>query len=162
MKCSSGVASCARIRSARIPPAPKKPKAVRMYMIPIRLWSTVVSQLVTRPVVHGTGRTAGSALTAKGLLLLSAHLRRARRALDVGARACRARAEGPVDVVVQRAHLAVVPRLADRRHRAAALAHDELQALPVVQQRVPLQPRADVALGAHAVALGADALEGLL
>jgi hypothetical protein len=43
--CSFGLASCERISSAMIPPATKKSRLVRMYRIPIRLWSTVASQL---------------------------------------------------------------------------------------------------------------------
>src|SRR5581483_4439321 len=39
-----GPNSCVRIRSASTPPAPKKASAVKKYMIPMRLWSVVVSQ----------------------------------------------------------------------------------------------------------------------
>ena len=46
-----------------MPPSTKKPSDVRMYMIPMRLWSTVTSQLATRPFFHVTGYAA-SALTA--------------------------------------------------------------------------------------------------
>src|SRR6266487_1355314 len=101
MKSSFGVASCARIRSAKTPPARKKPKLVTMYMIPIRLWSTVVNQLVTRPLVQGTVSRAVSARTATG-----------------------APSVGLVQVLVQGAHLAVVPRLADGRHLADPVPDD--------------------------------------
>ena len=52
---SFGVASCARMRSARIPPATNHTSEVAMYRIPIRLWSTVTSQLATRPFFQPTG-----------------------------------------------------------------------------------------------------------
>src|SRR5215210_9124391 len=48
-------ASCARITSARTPPARKNARLVAMYRMPIRLWSVVVIQLTTRPSYHGTG-----------------------------------------------------------------------------------------------------------
>ncbi len=41
----SGRASWMRMRSASAPPTRKKKKAVMKYMMPIFLWSTVVSQL---------------------------------------------------------------------------------------------------------------------
>ena len=43
------------MRIARIPPSAKKKIEVAMYMIPIRLWSTVTSQLATRPFFQPTG-----------------------------------------------------------------------------------------------------------
>src|SRR3954468_10262560 len=98
-------------------------------MIPIRLWSTVVSQLVTRPVVHGAGRTSGSALTAT-LAASPVDARALRRALHPR------RPRGPVrlvHVLVERGHLAVAPRAADGGHRRAAVPDDRLQSLPVVQ-----------------------------
>ena len=52
---SPGVASCDRMTSARIPPATNQNIEVAMYMIPIRLWSTVTSQLATRPFFQPTG-----------------------------------------------------------------------------------------------------------
>ena len=52
---SPGVASCERMRTARIPPATNHMRDVAMYMIPIRLWSTVTSQLATRPLFQATG-----------------------------------------------------------------------------------------------------------
>src|SRR5437588_187475 len=69
MKCSCGVASCARMSRARIPPATKKSRLVAMYRIPMRLWSVVVTQEATRPCVHGTRAGAVSTLTATGSLL---------------------------------------------------------------------------------------------
>ncbi len=52
---SFGVVSCARMSTARMPPSTKKSSDVRMYMIPMRLWSSVTSQLATRPSFHVTG-----------------------------------------------------------------------------------------------------------
>jgi hypothetical protein len=52
---SPGVASCERMRIARIPPATNHMSDVAMYRIPIRLWSTVTSQLATRPAFQPTG-----------------------------------------------------------------------------------------------------------
>ena len=52
---SFGVVSCARMSSARTPPTAKKTSEVAMYRIPIRLWSTVVSQLATLPCFQSTG-----------------------------------------------------------------------------------------------------------
>src|ERR1700675_2302940 len=51
---------------AMIPPATKKPRLVRMYRIPIRLWSTVVSQLEKRPreTIAAAGSGAGATSTA--------------------------------------------------------------------------------------------------
>src|SRR3954451_5460462 len=99
MKCSFGVASCARIRSASTPPARKKPRLATMYMIPIRLWSTVVSQLVTRPDVHGTRRGTRSALAAIALLLAGAGR------LRLGARPVAARLQLRRDVREERVDL---------------------------------------------------------
>ena len=62
--CSFGRASCERISSAMIPPATKKSRLVRMYRIPIRLWSTVVSQLEKRPRETIVAAGSGVALTA--------------------------------------------------------------------------------------------------
>src|SRR3954465_15231289 len=104
-KCSFGVASCARMSSAMIPPPAKKTSAVRMYMIPMRLWSTVTSQRATRPLRHETGYTA-SDLTAT----------RARSLVDV-----RLRVHG------ERLHLLVGPRVADRRHLPAPVADDRFE-----------------------------------
>ena len=49
MREASEVVSCKRINPASIPPTRKKIKAETPYRAPIRLWSTVVSQL-HRPV----------------------------------------------------------------------------------------------------------------
>ena len=54
-KVSFGVASCERMRIARMPAATNHASDVAMYMIPIRLWSTVTSQLATRPFFQPTG-----------------------------------------------------------------------------------------------------------
>src|SRR5829696_8984762 len=87
-------ASCMRITSARAPPARKKARLVAMYRIPIRLWSVVVIQLVTRPSYHGTGYTGRvvSALAATGLL--------------------------PLQVLDQRLHLLIRPVASDGGHAA--------------------------------------------
>ena len=105
-RCSFGVASCARISSAAMPPPPKKTSDVQMYMIPMRLWSTVTSQLASLPSFHETGY-AGSALAAT----------RARSLVDVRLR-----------VREQRRHLRLRPAVADRRHVAAPVAHDRREA----------------------------------
>src|SRR5213592_4945872 len=135
--CSFGVASCARMRSAMIPPPAKKTSAVTMYMIPIRLWSIVTSQRATRPLRHVTGYTA-SDLAAT----------RARSLVDVCLR-----------VLDERLHLRVVPAVADRRHLAAAVADDRLQACRLREQRVARERGPVAALALHAVARRADALE---
>src|ERR1700730_10273148 len=101
-KFSFGTASCARMSRAAMPPPPKNTSAVQMYMIPIRLWSTVTSQLATLPSFHVTGYTA-SDLTAT----------RARSLVDLRLR-----------VVEQRLHLRIGPAVADRRHLAPPVAHD--------------------------------------
>ena len=80
-----------------IPPATKKNRLVRMYMIPIRLWSTVASQLENRPretiVEAGSGATL-TATAAPG------------EALDVGK---------------QGIHLAAAPAFPDRGHLVTAV-----------------------------------------
>src|SRR3954466_8290127 len=129
-KCSCGVASWARMTRAMIPPPTKNTSAVAMYMIPIRLWSTVTSQLATRPLRHETGYAA-SDLTAT----------RACSLVDMRLRVC--------DECV---HLLVVPGVADRRHLAAPVADDRLESARLRDQRVVRQRRAEAALALHAVA----------
>ena len=63
------------MRSARIPPATNHMSAVAMYMIPIRLWSTVTSQLATRPLFQPTGYAASVLAATRGS--------RGRRLVDV-------------------------------------------------------------------------------
>ncbi len=65
----SGAPSCRRIISASAPPRMKNTNVRTMYMIPIRLWSVVVSQLMKprpsgstrRARTWGTGAVAGAA-----------------------------------------------------------------------------------------------------
>src|SRR5438445_3659070 len=106
---SFGTASCARMSKAAMPPPPKKTSAVQMYMIPMRLWSRVTSQLATLPFFHVTGYTA-SDLAAT----------RARSLVDV--RLC---------VLEQRRHLRVHPAVANRRHLPSPVAHDGRQTRPL-------------------------------
>src|SRR4030088_311285 len=101
-KFSFGTASCARMSRAAMPPPPKNTSAVQMYMIPMRLWSSVTSQLATLPFFHVTGSTA-SDLAAT----------RARSLVDVCLR-----------VLEQRVHLRIRPAVPDRRHLAPSCAHD--------------------------------------
>src|SRR3712207_1514160 len=119
----------------------------------MRLWSTVVSQRVTLPVVHGTRRTCVSALVATRLLPLGllATAGGVRFRPDLVA----ALVDPLRDVPEERVDLIVRPVLADRRHRAAALADELLERLPVGEQRVPRDARADEALAVRPVALRA-------
>src|SRR5712691_10967532 len=135
--CSFGVASCARISSAAMPPPPKKTSDVTMYMIPMRLWSTVTSQLAIRPSFQETGYV-GSALAAT----------RARPLVDVRLR-----------IVEQRRHLRLRPAVPDGRHVAAPVADDRRETGRLRQERVVRQVRAVAALALHPVARRADALE---
>src|SRR5579859_467998 len=124
-----------------IPPAPKKTRLVAMYRIPIRLWSVVVSQDVTRPRLQSTAACGASTLMAKRRSPL--------RLLQV--------ADDPRD-------LRLVPVAADCRHRAepggAALAQ-ELRDVGRLEGAV-LQGRPVGTRAVHPVALGADARERLL
>ena len=52
-----GAVSCARMMSDSIPPRMEKASAVKPYRSPIRLWSTVVSQLHTPEGWTGRGST---------------------------------------------------------------------------------------------------------
>ncbi len=52
----SGPASCARISSASLPPTTKKVSDATAYMMPMRLWSTVVSQDFQPVVWVGRGK----------------------------------------------------------------------------------------------------------
>src|SRR5438067_1616503 len=139
-KCSFGVASCERMRSARIPPATNHMSDVAMYRIPIRLWSTVTSQLAMRPLFQPTGYTAS----------------------DLAA-TCRSQWRGLVDVLLhvgdERGDLGVRPALADGRHRALrageAVLEDSLQSAllreeGVVGDRGPVAALAEVAVAGRA------------
>src|SRR4029450_3177881 len=109
--------SCLGINRPMIPPARKKNPDAARYMIPIRLWSVVTSQLATRPRCQaGIGV---SALTTTEDVLL--------------------------EIVDQRVHLPVGPVLAHRRHQSAAPSHDLFERRVVLEQRVPLEPGPDVA-----------------
>src|SRR3954465_1849502 len=108
--------------------------------IPIRLWSTVVSQLETRPC-ETTSETGGrSALAATARSLLEALLK-------VGDR---------------RVELFLRPVPADRRHLAGAMDNHFRDPLFVAEQRVLRDVRSVAPLRGEAVALGADTDEGLL
>src|SRR3954447_25490421 len=120
-----------------MPPPPKKTSDVTMYMIPIRLWSTVTSQLASLPFFHETGY-AGSALAAT----------RARSLVDVRLR-----------ILQERRHLRLRPAVADGRHVAAAVSHDRFEPRRLRQQLVLRQVGAVAALALHAVTRRADALE---
>src|SRR4051794_2513118 len=134
--CSFGVASCARMRSAMTPPPAKKTSAVTMYMIPIRLWSTVTSQRATRPLFHVTGYTA-SDLTAT----------RASSLVDVR-----------LHVLDERLDLRVRPRVRDGGHLVSAVADDRRDAGRLDEQRVRCEVGAVPALALHPVARRAHAL----
>src|SRR5579871_3089840 len=140
-KLSFGVASWDRIRTARIPPSTKKKRAVTMYMIPIRLWSTVTSQLASRPSFQPTGYAA-SLLTATRRSLVDVRLHVGVEGVDLRRR----------------------PGDPDRRHRRAApcvhaVLHRRRKARALRQDRVVPEVRPVAALRLHAVARRADALE---
>src|SRR5919202_1096231 len=110
--------------------------------MPIRLWSTVVTQLATRPCVHGSRfGSSGVPLTA------------------TAASSCHALA----DIGEERVELLLRPALADRRHDAggarlvAAVPDDRLELLTVGEDRARRDRRAVVALSLQAVALRAGA-----
>src|SRR5581483_2698613 len=96
---------------------------------PMRLWSSVTSQLATRPLFHDTGQ-AVSALTAIRSSLVDV-------CLHVGR---------------ERLHLRGRPRVADRGHLDPALAHALLEPGALDEERALLEIRAVSALAVHAVA----------
>src|SRR3712207_6465429 len=108
--------------------------------MPMRLWSTVASQLVTRPSFQ-VGIAAGSALTAP----LGSSRERVVR-LDVGD---------------QRVDLPVVPTSSDGRHVAGirvqvlAVLEELAKPLPVRERAVSGDRGADAALAVEPVALRA-------
>src|SRR5581483_466770 len=102
----------------------------------IRLWSTVVIQLATRPRFQSARYGGTSVLTATR--------------------------EPSLQVAEQRVDLRVGPVLADGRHPALALPEELLERLPVGERRVPRDLRAVGALAERPVALRAGARERLL
>src|SRR5690242_11146611 len=131
-RCSFGVASCARMSSAMAPPPAKKTSAVAMYMIPIRLWSTVTSHRATRPLRHETGLPATRACPLEDVTLCVLH---------------------------QRLDLRVRPRVRNGRHLPESVADDRREALRLGEQRVRRDRRAVAALAGQPVAGRADARE---
>src|SRR6476619_5853480 len=128
--CSFGRASCERISSAMIPPATKKARLVRMYRIPIRLWSTVVSQLEKRPreTIAAAGSGAGATSTATA-------------------------APGEtLDVSKQGVHLPVGPAPADGGHPDAAVSQQCLECGGLGENRVASEVRSEPALSLKAMA----------
>src|SRR5919206_1396663 len=109
--------------------------------MPIRLWSTVDSQLEARPRAMTTERGGRSALAAT-------------RASSL--------VEALLQIADRRLQLALRPVLADCRHRPGAVADDRPEPLGVPEQRVRRDVRPDVALRGQSVALRADSLERLL
>src|SRR6266404_460976 len=108
-----------------------------MYKIPIRLWSTVVSQLATLPCFQSTTGTV-SALAAT----------RRRSLVDV-----------LLEVGEQRLQLLVRPAGTDGRHAPATLGHDLVEPGRLRDDRVRSDRRTVVALRLHPVACRADALD---
>src|SRR5713101_1441704 len=125
------------MNSARIPPAPKKKSAVTMYMIPIRLWSTVTSQLATLPRFQSSTGTVSALAATRRRSLVDALL----------------------EVREQRLQLLLRPAGADGRHPAAPLGHDLLEPGGLRDDRVCGDRGTVTALRLHAVAHRADALE---
>src|SRR5690242_8247707 len=106
--------------SAMIPPPAKNTSAVAMYMIPIRLWSTVTSQRATRPLRQVTGYAASDLTATRACPLEDVTLRVLRQRLD----------------------LRIGPRVRDRRHLPEAVADDCAQPLRLREQRVRRDRRA--------------------
>src|SRR2546427_9251043 len=131
MKCSFACASWARMSSARIPPAAKNTRDVQMHRIPIRLWSVVVTQLMTRPWRQSGryGSTVALAATRRPLVDAS---------LQIGE---------------QRQHLLIRPAVRDRWHLVSALADQLLEALSLREQGIVRDLRPEAALSLEPVAL---------
>src|SRR3990167_9432708 len=136
-----GVVSCARMTRERAPPATKNTRLVTTYRIPIRLWSTVVSQPATLPRFQSLRYGVVSTLTAT----------------------CRSplRREASLQVGDRRGDLLVAPALPDGRHPVLPFSDQRLHALGVEQRRAALERRAVVALAGEPVALRAGAVERL-
>src|SRR5438876_2752041 len=123
-----------------IPPATKKPRLVRMYRIPIRLWSTVVSQLEKRPreriAAAGSGADATSTATAAP-----------RKTLHVSK---------------QGIHLPAGPAPADGGHLDASVSQQRLERWGLGEHRVSSEVGSEPTLSLEAVTGRADAIEGHL
>src|SRR4051794_7682479 len=104
--------------------------------MPIRLWSTVVTQLDTRPRFQSTGYT-GSALATRRCPLVDVLL----------------------EIAEQRVQLRCRPGLTHGRHLALAVAHDRVEARRLRDDRATRDRGAEVAFALHAVARRAHALE---
>src|SRR3954462_2858399 len=96
--------------------------------MPIRLWSTVVSQLETRRRFQWIGHT-GSALAATRRCPL----------VDV-----------LLEIAEERVQLSFRPGLPHRRHLALAVAHDRVEARRLRDDRATRDRGAEVALALHA------------
>src|SRR5947208_15391032 len=105
-----------------IPPATKKTRLVRMYMIPIRLWSTVASQPEKRPRETIVAAGSGATLTATAT---------PGEALDVGE---------------QSVHLPVAPTTPHGGHLVAAVQEQRLDRGRLLQDRVAAQVRPERSL----------------
>src|SRR5690606_42153648 len=103
---NSGPASCRRISSASTPPTRKKNSDVQKYIMPMRLWSTVVTQLQKPVSDFGLGsacqkdlETVVVAMTATPSPVIRKALRARRRAAhrdyfrQIGRASCRERVE---------------------------------------------------------------------
>src|SRR3954452_3062491 len=121
-----------------IPPATKKTRLVRMYMIPMRLWSTVASQLEKRPRETIVAAGSGATLTATAS---------PGEAFDVGK---------------QSVQLPVAPASADGGHFVAAVLQQDLHCGRLLQGRGAAQVGAERSLSLKAVAGRAGAVEGHL
>src|SRR5438094_3785356 len=118
------------MKTASSPPTTKNTRAVAMYMIPIRLWSTVTIHCATRPFFQELTATCRSSLVDRRL-----------RVPD------------------ERLDLRVAPALPDRRHLAEPVAHDRRDTRRLHEQRVGRQARTVAALALHSMAGRAHALE---
>src|SRR5947207_14760999 len=104
--------------------------------MPIRLWSTVTSQLATRPLFHVTGYVASDLAATRG-----------RSFVDVG-----------LDVRLERAVLLLRPVVSDGGHEPAPVVHDVLDGRRLHERRIARDGGPVVALPLWAVAFCADAL----
>src|SRR5438552_9557730 len=118
-----------------IPPATKKTRLVRMYMIPIRLWSTVASQPEKRP--RETIVAAGSGATLRATATTG-------EALDIGE---------------QSVHLLVAPATPHGGHLVAAVQEQRLDRGRLLEDRVAAQVRPERSLCMEPVAGRAGAVE---
>src|SRR2546423_336082 len=123
--------------NAAMPPPPKNTSAVQMYMMPMRLWSSVTNQLATLPFFHVTGYTASDLAATRARSLVDVRLR----------------------VIEERLHLCVRPAVADGRHQAPSVAHDAGETRRLRDQRVLREIRSVATLALHPMARRADSLE---